>query len=217
MPVNEKFLAARAAEHRQRLLTHAGLAAPIELPILHREGVVARARVVPLTERHRLELALVGNAILCGRAPLLGDIMQFLWRLNPYFRRPDGTYPNLTGPVPIFFTWLRSRVARAALARAVRRCDLFAAERAIHEWLQVAEQDGHCGVSAKVTRSRLTPEHCYPDDLTNHLCSTYTIAPTQVLDLSVALVNQLWRAELLTRPNSELSVSAPSDALLSEA
>jgi hypothetical protein len=115
MSPTPEFQAARRAEQRRRLLTHLGLAEPITLPLLHRPGLVARISLVPLTERHRLELHLAGNAFFTGRAPLLGDVIQFLWRLSPHFRRPDGTYPNQ----PARGGWLarlRSALERRALA-----------------------------------------------------------------------------------------------------
>jgi hypothetical protein len=219
MSPTPEFKAARRAEQRRRLLTHLGLAEPITLPLLHRPGLVARISLVPLTERHRLELHLAGNAFFTGRAPLLGDVIQFLWRLSPHFRRPDGTYPNQ----PARGGWLarlRSALERRALAQAVRRCDLFAADRAITTWLMAAGQDEPGAPCAEdsatpARRSHLAPQHCFADELVEAFAARYQLAPATVLDLPVALVNQLLRARLIHTEDGELALFAPSDSLLS--
>jgi hypothetical protein len=174
---------------------------------------------VPLTERHRLELHLAGNAFFTGRAPLLGDVIQFLWRLSPHFRRPDGTYPNQ----PARGGWLarlRSALERRALAQAVRRCDLFAADQAIAEWLNATGQDEPGAPCAEDStpqkpRSPLAPQHCFADELVETFAARYQLPPAAVLDLPVALVNQLLRARLIHTEDGELALFAPSDSLLS--
>ena len=218
--MNPDFHAARVAEQRRRLLTHAGLAEPLTLPLRSRPGCTARVALVPLTERHRLELSLAGNAFFCARAPLLGDVLQFLWRLNPAFRRPAGTCPNLpptdAGRSPLR-TRLRAWLARAALARAVRRVDLFAAELAIRAWLETTAQDtlGDAGPGDgfALARSAAAPAHCFADELVEYFARTYGLAPAAILDLPVMLVHQLLRARALGQEDGDLAVFAPSDAL----
>ena len=218
MSPTPEFQSARRAEQRRRLLTHLGLAEPINLPQLHRPGLVARIALVPLTERHRLELHLAGNAFFTGRAPLLGDVVQFLWRLSPHFRRPDGSFPNS----PHRSGWLaglRSRLERRVLAGAVRKCDLFAAERVICAWIESAAQDEPgtpCAEDSPTPgrRSTISPQHCYADELVESFASRYQLTPAAVLDLPIALVNQLLRARLIHTEDGDLALFAPSDSLL---
>ncbi|MBC7367563.1 MAG: hypothetical protein H7343_12280 [Undibacterium sp.] len=226
MPVNAKFLAARASEHRRRLLTHMGLAEPITLPL--RSGrASARVRVVPLTERHRIELALAGNAFFSGRAPLLGDVFIFLWRLSPDFRKPRPAFAPLVAGLDrkhckFLRLWLalgsfRAAMAHRALAQAVRHCDLFSAEAALLLWLRHTAQD-ELGESADgegkiIARSPAAPAHCYADGLADVLARSYHLRPADALDLPVAMVNQLMRAAALSQAEGECAVFAPSDEL----
>jgi hypothetical protein len=96
----------------------------------------------------------------------------------------------------------------------VRRADLFAAATLIRERLAIADQDAPGAPLEATRRSPLAPDFCRYDDLVDYIASTYAIAPTAVLDLPRAMVHQLFRNRQLSRPDGELAVFAPSDALL---
>lgn len=229
MPLNEPFLAARAAEHANRLLTHLGLAAPLVLP-LRRPRRFRRAFAVPqrlLTERMRLELILAQNAFFTARRPLLGDVFNVLWRLHPEFRRPHPLRVGLVRDLGarrfrLLRLWrafgsLRTARAHRWLSRHVAACDLFAAEKLIVDRLALAEQDAPGAPWEPGRHSAVAPPFCYFDDLAVHLARSYGVPVAAALDLPRALVHQLWRAEQLAQPDGELNVFAPSDRLLAPA
>lgn len=228
MPVNPKFLAARAAERRNRLLAHARPILPLVLPL---RGRGARAFSVPqrlLTERMRLDLELAENAFVTGARPLLGDVFNLLWRMHPEFAVPCAerlfAVRQLDGRrfrfLRVWYAFGSLRTARIHrwLTRRVAACDLFAAERLIRERLDDAEQDapGYDG-SCSGRRSLAAPEFCYYDELVSFFGETYHLAPDEVLDLPRALVLQIYRNRVLSQPDGELNVFAPSDVLLSAA
>jgi hypothetical protein len=78
------FLAAQAAEAQARLEAYLPWAAPL----------LGRP-VGTLTWRQAIELTRAGNAFFTAAEPAAADVYQVLWRLNPAFRRPDGSWPNL--------------------------------------------------------------------------------------------------------------------------
>lgn len=227
MPINEKFLTARAAEARQRLLTHVGVEEAIEIPYRWpRRG--HRAFRVPqrlLTERMRLELQLSRNAFVCPPAgPLLGDVYGALWRMHPEFCRPRPERAHLLryfrrARGKLFLLWYaygRLRTARLQrwLSAQVAACDLFAATAALRARFAAAEQDAPGASLEDRRRPLVAPPFCYFDDLVDYFSSHYHLSPEQVLDLPRALVHQLYRNRQLSEPDGELSVFAPSDALL---
>lgn len=68
---------ARDSEHLNRALCFAGLTWTIE-----------GEEVLPMTPRHKLELQLTRNCFfVVGHVPDAADVYQFLWRLNPGFKR----------------------------------------------------------------------------------------------------------------------------------
>lgn len=230
MPINEKFLAARAAERRHRLLTHLGLPQLVEIPLLG--GGAFRVPQVLSTERILLELRLAGSPLLVGRAPLLGDVFLWLWRHHPEFARPLPErahllrglerVPRLLRLPLLWYAYGSLRTARLHrwLSARVAGCDLFAAERLVRERVQTAEQDAPsapCGERGAARPNPLLPDFCPVDDAVDWLCSRYPLTPAQALDLPRALVHQLWRNRQLAQPEGELAVIAPSDALLSAA
>ena len=226
MPINDKFLAAREQEMRNRYMAHLKLAHPIELRMLP-DGDRATTRMIPLTERHRVEMRFIRNAFFTGTAPLLGDVFLFLWRLNPDFCRPTPARAWAVRELVrksfhfqrLWFalgTW-RSAAAHRRLTRLVRRCDLFAAEEAIYAWLGIAEQDAPGVPTDEPLRaSRIKPQSCYPDHLVEYCTHKYNMSPTAILDAPCALLYQLYRAHILSLPDGELEVFAPSDRLLSD-
>jgi hypothetical protein len=230
MPVNPQFLAARAAEHRNRLLTHVGLAEPLEIPFrfphsaFRLQPSAFRIPQLLLTERMRLELQLAGNAFVTGREPLLGDVFVALWRLHPEFCRPR---PGRLAAIRhldrgglrfarlwyAYGSWRAARVHRW-LSRCVARCDLFAATELIRERFAIADQDAPGAPLEATYRSPVAPGFCYYDDLVEYFATTYHLAPAAVLDLPRALIHQLYRTRQLSQPDGELAVFAPSDSLL---
>lgn len=108
--------AAREREHLNRALAFAGVS-----------WTLLGCDCVQLTPRHRLELQLGGNAFAIGMKPLLGDVFQLLWRLNPAFR---------VRPIT-----LRSFMAHWCLKRSVKRMHAEKASGAIHAYLAAMLQD----------------------------------------------------------------------------
>ena len=225
MPVNPQFLAARDREQAHRLMAHLSLAPAVRL-VWRRTRREFWLRMVPLTERARLELALAGSAFFCDQPVLLGDVFVLLWRLSPAFRRP---LPGREGAVSglgrkrfrfLRLWWalgsLRAAAAHRYLSAVVARCDLFAAETALLDWLAVAEQDapGVDVAAARRTFSAARPQRCYPDMVTEFFAERYHLSRADILDAPVAVLHQIYRASVLTGPDGDMEVFAPSDRLL---
>jgi len=230
MPVTPQFIAARQQEHRNRLIAHLpqppALLFPIRRPtafwprlwsFLRCPQSHIRVNIVHLTERHRLELTFVQNAFFTGQNALLGDVQLFLWRLHPFFSRPDGTRPNQVHSVHL---QRDSHRARRRIARLIPLIDLHAAEIIIHSYLATTAQDFQSSDDTPTgsrVRSRLLPETCYFDDLCDYLMQTWHMTRAEVLDTPRALLFQLHRNRLLREPDGHLNVFAPSDRLLAHA
>lgn len=223
MPINPRFLAARAAERRLRALIH--LRALCWLPLRRSGIVIGRTPLVPLTLRSRLELKLARNSFfLAGAPPLLGDVFLFLWRLHPHYcaLRPlrAGAIANLASRRFRFLrVWwahgsFRAAVAHRLLTARVRRCDLSAAISSIQAFLAATYQD-NAGDDAKVRRrGSAAPERDETDNQVDYLMTVYRLTAEQALDLPLALAHQLYRERQLQKPDGDLNVFAPSDALL---
>lgn len=229
MPVNPRFLAARAAESRQRDLAH--LRALCWVP-LKRHGVIfTRSPIVPLTRRHRIELTLANNAFFGPQPHLLGDVFLFLWRLHPHYRAPRFGRESVIAQLDLkrarfFRLWFalgshRSAALHRRLTRCVRRCDLRAAVASIHAFFDVTYQDApgedtgknHDGVCR---RSAIAPARQASDNRLDWLMSTYRMSHEEALDFPIALEHQLYREREFNEPDGELRIFAPSDLLLSE-
>jgi hypothetical protein len=227
MPITEKFLAARRAERRFRQLVHVRGICWVRLH--NAAGVFAHAPLLPLTERHRLELVLVRCAFFVGWRPSGADVLLFLWRLHPLYRAPQfGREGWLSAGVPrplgllarwrAFGSW-RAAWAHARLADYVRCCDVPRASAAIVAFIAQAFQD-EPGAETDPLRPRrghseAAPDRCMTDNYVDYLMSVYRLSPDQALDLPIALHYQLYRERALAQPDGELEVFAPSDALLS--
>ena len=228
MPVNPKFLAARAAERRHRDLAH--LRALCWLP-LQRHGVTfARTPLVPFTRRHRIELELARNAFFGPQPVLLGDVFLFLWRLHPLYTPPRPGREQLVANLAAKrFPLLRQWCALGSLGRAclhrrltrfVRRSDLAAASAAIRRYLDIAYQDAPgeaCSPTGqRARRSAISPPRHSADNHTAWLMRTYGLSHEEALDFPIALEHQLARELELQQPDGELNVSDPSDLLLAD-
>jgi hypothetical protein len=227
MPVNPKFLAARAAERSHR--DHAHLRSFAWLTLTRAGRATCSTPLVPFTLRHRLALRLARNAFFCARPVLRGDVFLFLWRLHPLYRAPRFGYESVVAGLQfrrfrLLRLWLalgslRSAIMHRRLTRFVRQCDLSVARERIEAFLSVADQDlpgaeigeGH----GQVRRSRIAPERNDADNLVDWLMSTYHLSHDEALDLPVAVANQLYRDRLFDTPDAELKIFAPSDLLLS--
>lgn len=110
---------ARQSERMNRAMAFAGLS----VPVLGQE-------CVPLTPRHRLAFQLAGNAFAhgLGERAMEGDVFQFLWALNPAWRRGQ----------PI--TWAATAAWRKIKA-TVKRTPLGIQRRAVMEYLAAMLQD----------------------------------------------------------------------------
>jgi hypothetical protein len=238
MPVNAAFLQARAAEQANRLVAHLPHPPALRLPLrvtgfwrrawllLRYRGRVVRlpsgvlALVVPIvhfTNRHRLELGWASNALLTSRAPLLGDIQRFLWRLHPWFIRPDGELPNQRRPggVPVFAGLLaRRRSARElrGIIRLGRLVDLPSAELVLRRHLCAVEQDRQAGGESRL--GRVAPEPNFFDNLIGHCARAWGMGRDEALDTPATRLYQRARDELLCSPGGHMEVFAPSDELL---
>lgn len=103
----DNYEQAVAREEENRRLARLGLARPLL-------GV----QLSPITWRQAEELHLAGNAFFHEAEPTRDDVELFFWRLHPFFRRPDGTFPNLK-------SWLREPGARLPGPFAVFKARLF--------------------------------------------------------------------------------------------
>lgn len=220
--LSPELAAARAAEQRRRLIAYLPQSEPIVLRCGDRE---VACPVVHLTERHRLELTLAGSAFFAGRAPLLGDVFQLLWRLHPDWRRPLHpswlrVHPSRRArPLPRWRSIVAygrgSGAAHAWLARVVQRCDLYGAAAAIETWIEHQYQDEP---AARVDDTRAAepaapgPARCLPDVVTRHFARAMGIDPRQVVDVPIALLHQWHREELLATGRAE-AVIDPSEQL----
>lgn len=96
-----------------------------------------------LTWRHVIELSLAQNAFFTGSRATREDVIELLWRLDPWFLRPTGEMPNLPlgahrpGRAAVAFR-------RFVLQARFRRCDLQSVEFALLEWLTAHWQDQAC-------------------------------------------------------------------------
>lgn len=119
----------REAEHFHRAAAFAGLT-----------WTIAGCEVVPLTPRHRLEFQLTRNAFTIGLPPQRGDLLQFLWRLNPAFRR------NKWSSVATLFAYARVWLAVAFCNRRTVARDIHLFTRAMLQ--DMPEARGNAGENA---------------------------------------------------------------------
>jgi hypothetical protein len=238
MPVNPVFLAAREQEQRNRMLTYLPWPVPLRLktkppkgfgPNLRRRvGLWPSSVLFPIchfTERHLMELNLISNAFMSGSPAIFGDIQQFLWRLSPWFMRPDGELANrrTPGQQKVFATFGQRFCAlreQRRIARTVPTLHLFAAELAISGYLAMTIQDApSAGGDDKASKSgarrgmACPPFNAY-DSLTRFCTDDLNLEASAFLDYPRAMIFQLYRARLLSEPDGILLVSDPSDRLL---
>lgn len=220
MPVNEKFLQARAAEQRQRATTHLPLPPPFRVPL--RAGDFYRVDQVHYTERLRLEFVLLGNPLLLPgeHAASLDQVLQVLWRLHPlFYRRSTRSFPNLAGQ-PLATLWLRFESWRESrrLRRVLARSALALTVHQLRARLRAADQDEPAsdGEPGEALPSPAAPPVNQWDDLADYYSRLWSVPPGYVLDMPRALLWQLHRNRLLAQPEGELLVIDPSDSLLAQ-
>lgn len=220
MPVNEKFLQARAAEQRNRATTHLPLPPPFRVPL--RAGDFYRVDQVHYTERLRLEFVLLGNPLLLPgeHAASLDQVLQVLWRLHPlFYRRSTRSFPNLTGQ-PLATLWLRLESWRESrrLRRVLARSALALTVHQLRARLRAADQDEPAadGEPGEAAPSPAAPPVNQWDDLADYYSRLWSVPPGYVLDMPRALLWQLHRNRLLAQPEGELLVIDPSDSLLAQ-
>jgi hypothetical protein len=207
MPVNAKFLAARAAEQRNRLIAYLPGPAPVC-------GVMIRH----LTPRAAAELSLAGNAFAASTPPLRADVFQFLWRLHPAFERPRRIAPGATLLRSVRAYGFRAGLARWRLARYVHRYSLPGAIAEIRAYLSTVYQDapGDDDPGTRAARSLVRPPMCWVDNYTLHFLRILPgLTPETMVDVPLARLFQLDREHRLRQPDGELNVFDPSDRLLS--
>ena len=231
MPINDKFLAARAAERGRRLITYLPHPPALRLPLAWPDGFWGRLGrllrgshlltvLAHYTERQRIELFFACNAFLTGLPPTHGDVQYFLWRLHPDFIRPDGELPNRRHPgqPPRYATPAevkRSLRILRSIERLVPLVDLAPATGTIRGFLAGSEQDRQGATDATVTVSRVAPEPNPWDDLCEYFGRDYGLTRDEVLDSPRAWLFQLHRSHVLrTDPEGDLKIFAPSDDFL---
>lgn len=217
MPVNPRFLAARAAERRNRDIAHVRALAWVRL---RRAGKpLATTPIVPLTMRHRLELRLAGNGFFASGRVYLSDVFGLLWRLHPLYRPLRLGCEEVQVGSGLLRSWialgsLRSALARRRLAAVVMACDLPEAVAALDEFLLSTEQDAPAAPDG-ARRAPAAPERHDADNMLELLMNLYGLSHDAALDLPVAVANQLYRERMFSVPDGELEIFAPSDRLLS--
>lgn len=219
-----KYEHARARERVYRMLSHLHVAPLLEIPMLN-PRLRWRIQLTPLTERKRLELVLAANAFFNGRAPLLGDVFVFLWRLHPHYTAPRAERRAVIDDLPhrrfrLLRLWwafgsLKTALIHRSLTAKVQRCDLFGAATAIREFLADAEQDAPTSESEDV-QSTCAPQRCHADELCAYFMKYYHMTHAEVMDAPCALLNQIYRSEQLNRPNGEVLVMDRSEELYFE-
>lgn len=202
MPFSEKFLAARAAEQRQRLLNYLPQALPLRLPL-------ANGRVVSVPQMHvtlrstDLDLRLIGSPFIVGGRATRPDAWRYLWRHHPAY---PGREAGLLGR-------LRAAAARLHLAWICGRLMWPAAAYLIKERIDLADMDAPPAETGSCAPSLAAPPCCIIDDLRVHFAA-HGISLSELLDQPKALLLQFVRAEALAAPDGELDVIDPSDALM---
>jgi hypothetical protein len=209
MPVNEKFLAARAEEQRNRSISYLPEPEPLYLPL--GRGRVVRVRQSHLTVRAEHELRTLGNPLFVGGTCTRRHAFQFLWRLHPCFLRRNGRQPNLCRWATL---WQRF-VARCIQLRLAYLCGALAWPASIlvlQARLDRAYQDDPAA-DAESDRAPALPLIHAVDELCRHF-EKRGLSREAVLDSPVACLLQSIRAERLASPEGEIDVIDPSDALL---
>lgn len=172
------------------------------------------APVVLLTPRILFELHLADNALVSGGRAGRIDVFDFLWRLHPNFRRPDGSMPNRPGRRG---SAVLARCARWWLVRHVRRLPLWPAEAAILERIAELRQDELARVTQK--KDADGPASIVPKPLPHLLdgwChwwgETYGCDPRTALDVPVPLILQCRRVVAIAHGEPVIDRSAEAVA-----
>jgi hypothetical protein len=159
--------------------------------------------VVVLTPRHRLEFQLVRNAFTVGGTVTQADVFQFLWRLNPSFKKRVWFGS---------FAWF----ARRKVALAVKELDMDSATLEILTYLASMLQDLPEGGG---TRDTSNPPENYVHWLSceaNFYLARYNGFSVPVLmDTPYLVLQQLYRAYRLSNETHPNFINA-SDKLIGD-
>lgn len=146
---------------------------------------------MPFTLRMFTDLQASGNAFLCGRAPLWGDVFAFLWRIHPAYYRPYSARRYLDFP---------------ACSRLRRHCQHLAAQPGtplaeacaeIEAYLARAFSDSPAGEPATDDSPLRTVPH-FVDSVVDWCATRYGWEPATILDLPIACLFQLRRAAAIS-------------------
>lgn len=193
MPINDRFLQARAAEHRQRLHSYLPFALPINLALS--TGHVIQVPQQHLSLQALIDLELVGNPFIVGGVPTRWHVYQYLWRLHPRYTPRGGLLTRL------YLSFLTGRLLWPAAIGMVR------------ERIEQAYLDEPAGDADSAPAPAL-PQHCLYDDLCRLFLRDYGLSRAEVLQAPFPWLLQLLRSARLAAPDAELDVIDRSDALL---
>lgn len=147
---------------------------------------VCGQQCVVLTPRHRLEFQLVRNAFAAGGGiPSKADVFQFLWRLNPRFKKR-------------VFPLSPSAFDRMRLLMAVRKMDMHDAIRGILGYLGAMLQDlpeGSAGGDSSNPPENYV--HWLAGEMNFYLARYNGFTPTSFMDTPYLVLQQLYRAHRL--------------------
>lgn len=183
---------ARAGERQNRALAFSGVT-----------WTVCGRQIVALTPRHRLELQLVRNAFAVGAPASPKDLLQFLWRLSPDFRR---------NPWPGTGAWF----AEWGLARACAGFDPVRATREVYAYLAAMLQDLPEGGAERDTIN--VPEnyvHWMAVEANFYLSRYPSFTLSSFMDTPYLVLQQLYRAHRLEHEEHPNFINE-SDRLVNE-
>jgi hypothetical protein len=196
---NAAFVAAQAAEERNRLM--AWLDRAPDLSLRTRGGRVLVFPVLTLRWRHVLTLLRSGNAFVSTATPAAGDVAEILWLLHPWHPANGGR------------AFLRVRLARVLVEVLSVFVSLPHAERELRTLLRDAFQDREQFPRPRDEEpSPLEPTLTQFDAVARHfILAGWT--REQLLESGVAFTLQVLRAQGLAEGRSDNFVP-PSAGLL---
>jgi hypothetical protein len=192
--IDPAYFEAVAQEQRNRLFAYLDDAEPL-----------CGCPVVPLTWRIFFELHLAGSAYLAGREPTRDDFFLLLWRLHPWFRRPDGSLPNLRSGrrrPPRWLVWL----AQVSLYRRALVAPVNGTEAAIRQRIKASFQDAPSvdDVDAEeIAPAKLSQSLSLFDSVQAYFVHHCGYTRDQIMDLPIAWSFQVLRAQAIMQDPKE--------------